>query len=125
MGKINIYNSLVSSAIFLEPEILNVLILQKSKNIVSYGMTGSNSSCFGIFNNLSDIENSLKHFKKNILHGLAKKKIIILIELFFLKFLKINNKQCISVNVGCSQVVRHRVLISCTVGSNPTAQPNL
>ena len=73
--KINIYNSLVSSAVFLEPEILNVLdTFKKSKNIVAYGMSGSGSSCFGIFNNLSDIENSLKHFKKEYFIWYGKKK---------------------------------------------------
>ena len=73
--KINIYNSLISSAVFLEPEILNVLdTFKKSKNIVAYGMSGSGSSCFGIFNNLSDIENSLKRFKKEYFMWYGKKK---------------------------------------------------
>ena len=73
--KIKIYNSLISSAVFLEPEILNVLdTFKKSKNIVAYGMSGSGSSCFGIFNNLSDIENSLKHFKKEYFMWYGKKK---------------------------------------------------
>ena len=73
--KIKIYNSLISSAVFLEPEILNVLdTFKKSKNIVAYGMSGSGSSCFGIFNNLSDIENSLKHFKKEYFIWYGKKK---------------------------------------------------
>ena len=73
--KINVYNSLVSSAVFLEPEILNVLnSFKKSKNIVAYGMTGSGSSCFGIFNNLSDIENSLKYFNKEYFIWFGKKK---------------------------------------------------
>jgi 4-diphosphocytidyl-2-C-methyl-D-erythritol kinase len=73
--KINIYNSLVSSAVFLEPEILNVLdSFKKSINVVAYGMTGSGSSCFGIYNNLSDIENSLKYFKKEYFIWFGKKK---------------------------------------------------
>ena len=73
--KINIFNSLVSSAVFLEPEILNVLdSFKKSINIVAYGMTGSGSSCFGIFNNLSDIENSLKYFKKEYFIWFGKKR---------------------------------------------------
>ena len=37
-------------------------------------MTGSGSSCFGIFNNLSDIENSLKYFKKEYFIWFGKKK---------------------------------------------------
>ena len=73
--KINIYNSLISSAVLLEPEILDVLdTFKKSINIVAYGMSGSGSSCFGIFNNLSDIENSLKHFKKEYFMWYGKKK---------------------------------------------------
>lgn len=73
--KINISNSLISSAIFLEPEILNILdTFKKSKNIVAYGMTGSGSSCFGIFNNLNDIKGSLKYFKKEYFIWFGKKK---------------------------------------------------
>jgi len=73
--KINIYNSLISSAVFLEPEILNVLnTFKKSNNIIAYGMSGSGSSCFGIFKNLSDIENSLKHFKREYFMWYGKKK---------------------------------------------------
>ena len=73
--KFNIYNSLISSAVLLEPEILNILdTFKKSKNIVAYGMSGSGSSCFGIFNNLSDIENSLEHFKKEHFVWYGKKK---------------------------------------------------
>ena len=37
-------------------------------------MTGSGSSCFGIFNNLSDIENSLKYFKKEYFIWFGKKR---------------------------------------------------
>ena len=73
--KINIYNSLISSAIFLEPEILNILdTFKKSKNIVAYGMTGSGSSCFGIFTNLGDIESSLQYFKNEYFMWFGKKK---------------------------------------------------
>ena len=72
---INIHNSLISSAIILEPEILKVLDnFKKSKNIVAYGMTGSGSSCFGIFNNLSDIKTSLKHFKNEYFVWFGRKK---------------------------------------------------
>ena len=53
---INIYNSLLSSAIDLAPSISNILLFLKNiPNIVAYGMTGSGSSCFGIFNDLNDI----------------------------------------------------------------------
>ena len=87
--KINIYNSLVSSAVFLEPEILNVLdTLKKSENIVAYGMSGSGSSCFGIFNNLSHIENSLKHFKKEYFTWFGKKKIYSLNRVVYSKVLE-------------------------------------
>ena len=73
--KIKVYNSLVSSAVFLEPEILNILdTFKKSKNIITYGMSGSGSSCFGIFNNLSDIESSLEYFNKEYFIWYGKKK---------------------------------------------------
>jgi 4-diphosphocytidyl-2-C-methyl-D-erythritol kinase len=62
-GSINIQNSLLKPAIKLAPEISDIInILENSKKIVAYGMTGSGSSCFGIFKNLSDINASCKMF---------------------------------------------------------------
>ena len=53
---IQIYNSLVSSAIILAPSISLILSnLKNLPNITAYGMTGSGSTCFGIFKNLNDI----------------------------------------------------------------------
>ena len=50
---INIYNSLLSSAINLAPQIYNILsILENIPNIVAYGMSGSGSTCFGIFDDI-------------------------------------------------------------------------
>ena len=64
-GNINIHNSLLSSAIDLAPEISSVLShLQKSKTITAYGMTGSGSTCFGIFKNINEIIKFLEFFKK-------------------------------------------------------------
>ena len=64
-GNINIYNSLLSSAIDLAPQILSVLShLQKTKSITAYGMTGSGSTCFGIFKNINEIIKFLKFFNK-------------------------------------------------------------
>ena len=64
-GKININNSLLSSAIELAPQISSVLShLQKSKTITAYGMTGSGSTCFGIFKNINEIIKFLEFFKK-------------------------------------------------------------
>ena len=60
---IKIYNSLLFSAINLSPKIKDVLDnLQKIPNIVAYGMTGSGSTCFGIFQSLKDIHNLSKFF---------------------------------------------------------------
>ena len=60
---IKIYNSLLFSATSLAPEIKNVLYnLKKIPNIVAYGMTGSGSTCFGIFKSLKDIPNLSKFF---------------------------------------------------------------
>ena len=62
---INIQNSLLKPAIKLAPEISSIInSLANSKKIVAYGMTGSGSSCFGIFKNLNDINASLKYFNK-------------------------------------------------------------
>ena len=64
-GNINIHNSLLSSAIDLAPQISSVLShLQKSKTITAYGMTGSGSTCFGIFKNINEIIKFLELFNK-------------------------------------------------------------
>ena len=64
-GNINIHNSLLSTAIDLAPQILSVLSrLQKSKTITAYGMTGSGSTCFGIFKNINEIKKFLEFFNK-------------------------------------------------------------
>ena len=60
-----IYNSLLFSASSLAPKIKNVLDhLKKIPNIVAYGMTGSGSTCFGIFESLKDVPN-LREFVNN------------------------------------------------------------
>ena len=72
---INISNSLLPSAVKLAPEISRVLnSLKKSQNITAYGMTGSGSSCFGIFKNLRDITSSLKLFDKRHFIWFGEKK---------------------------------------------------
>ena len=54
-NKIKIYNSLKPAAESIEPEIKNILTILKSFNkIIAYGMSGSGSSCFGIFNSSRD-----------------------------------------------------------------------
>ena len=64
-GNINIHNSLLSSAIDLAPQISSVLShFQKSKTITAYGMTGSGSTCFGIFKNINEIIKFLEFFNK-------------------------------------------------------------
>ena len=65
IGNINIHNSLLSSAINLAPQISSVLShLQKSNTITAYGMTGSGSTCFGIFKNINEIMKFLEFFNK-------------------------------------------------------------
>ena len=55
---IKIFNSLLFSATSLSPKIKDVLDnLKKIPNIVAYGMTGSGSTCFGIFKSLKDVPN--------------------------------------------------------------------
>ena len=64
-GNINIHNSLLSSAIDLAPQISSVLShLQKANTITAYGMTGSGSTCFGIFKNINEITKFLEFFNK-------------------------------------------------------------
>ena len=72
---INISNSLLPSAVKLAPEISRVLnSLKKSQNITAYGMTGSGSSCFGIFKNLRDITSSINIFDKKHFIWFGEKK---------------------------------------------------
>ena len=72
---INIQNSLLKPAIKLAPEISSIInSLANSKKIFAYGMTGSGSSCFGIFKNLNDINASLKYFNKRYFIWFGKKK---------------------------------------------------
>jgi len=74
-GSINIQNSLLKPAIKLAPEISDIInILENSKKIVAYGMTGSGSSCFGIFKNLNDIKASVKNFNTKYFIWFGKKK---------------------------------------------------
>jgi 4-diphosphocytidyl-2-C-methyl-D-erythritol kinase len=71
---IKIYNSLLLSAIRLTPQISDVLEkLNKIPDIVAYGMSGSGSTCFGIFKNLNDISRSIKIFSKNYFIWYGKK----------------------------------------------------
>ena len=63
--KITVFNSLLSSAISLVPEIYYILSkLKITNNIITYGMTGSGSTCFGIFKNLQDIKQFLIKFNQ-------------------------------------------------------------
>jgi len=72
---INIQNSLLKPAIKLAPEISSIInSLANSKKIVAYGMTGSGSSCFGIFKNLNDLNASLKYFNTSYFIWAGKKK---------------------------------------------------
>ena len=78
-GNIRIHNSLLSSAIDLAPQIYDLLLyLKKSNSIIAYGMTGSGSTCFGIFKNLNEIfiflESFNKHFNSNYFIWYGKKR---------------------------------------------------
>ena len=78
-NKIKIYNSLKLTSQSIEPEIKNILkILKSFKKIIAFGMSGSGSSCFGIFKSsedfIHDIEFERLKLKKNyfIWHGNKK-----------------------------------------------------
>ena len=71
---IKIYNSLLPSAMKLAPQISDILKkLGKMPNIVAYGMSGSGSTCFGIFKNLDEILKFSKVFNKNYFIWYGKK----------------------------------------------------
>ena len=63
-NKIKIYNSLKFVSQSIEPEIKKILkILKSFEKIIAFGMSGSGSSCFGIFKNSKDFIND-KEFEK-------------------------------------------------------------
>ena len=62
---IKIFNSLLNSAMSLASPISDILLhLKNATNIVASGMTGSGSTCFGIFKNVNDIKIFLKSFNQ-------------------------------------------------------------
>jgi len=64
---IKIFNSLLNSAISLASPISDILShLKNAPNIIASGMTGSGSTCFGIFKNVNDIKIFLKSFNQII-----------------------------------------------------------
>ena len=63
-NNIKIYNSLKFASQTIEPEIKKILkILKSFEKIIAFGMSGSGSSCFGIFKSSKDFLND-KEFKK-------------------------------------------------------------
>ena len=63
-NKIKIYNSLRFASQSIEPEIKKILkILESFQKIIAFGMSGSGSSCFGIFKTPMDFLND-KEFEK-------------------------------------------------------------
>ena len=63
-NKIKIFNSLAFTSQSIEPEIKKILkILKSFEKIVAFGMSGSGSSCFGIFKKSKDFFND-KEFRK-------------------------------------------------------------
>ena len=63
-NKIKIFNSLEFVSQSIEPEIKKILrYLNSFKKIIAYGMSGSGSSCFGIFKNSQDFIND-REFKR-------------------------------------------------------------
>ena len=47
-------NDLEKPAIKIVPDILNVLNIFKNNNCISFGMSGSGATCYGIFNSRKD-----------------------------------------------------------------------
>ena len=75
LGNIGIYNSLLSSATSLAPQIQTILSILKSiPNIIAYGMSGSGSTCFGVFNDVKDILNISHYFTDKYFIWIGKKK---------------------------------------------------
>ena len=65
-NKIRIFNSLEFASQSIEPEITNILNALKSfEKIIAFGMSGSGSSCFGIFRKSQDFMNDKEYEKLN------------------------------------------------------------
>ena len=63
-NNIKIYNSLTFVSQSIEPEIKNIVkILKSFEKIIAFGMSGSGSSCFGIFKKSKDFMND-KEFER-------------------------------------------------------------
>ncbi len=63
-NKIKIYNSLKFVSQSIEPEIKNIIqILKSFEKVIAFGMSGSGSSCFGIFKKSQDFIND-KEFER-------------------------------------------------------------
>ena len=76
LDNITVYNSLLTPAVQLAPQIQSLLnILKNIPNIVTYGMSGSGSTCFGIFNDIKNITDIHKYFKNNYFIWCGKKKV--------------------------------------------------
>ena len=61
---IKVINSLLPVVSCIEPKIKQILSILKSlNNVQSYGMTGSGSACYAIFNNINDLKNALRMIK--------------------------------------------------------------
>ncbi len=61
LENIKIINSLLPVVCNIKPDVKKIISLFKSLNkIQSYGMTGSGSACFAIFNNIEDLKIGLK-----------------------------------------------------------------
>ena len=75
LDNINIYNSLLEPAIYLAPQIQSILsVLKTIPDIVTYGMSGSGSTCFGIFNDIKNIKDIHNCFKNNYFIWYGRKK---------------------------------------------------
>ncbi len=75
LGNVCIYNSLLASAICLAPQIQTILSILKSiPNVVAYGMSGSGSTCFGIFEDNKNIIPISHYFKDEYFIWYGRKK---------------------------------------------------
>ena len=71
----SVYNSLLPSAVSLAPQISDILsILKNIPDIVTYGMSGSGSTCFGIFKDIKTFLPISDYFKNKYFIWYGKKK---------------------------------------------------
>ena len=118
-------NDLLAPACRLVPEINTILVrLRAAPGCVAATMSGSGASCLGIFTSPDQATAAANRFARCWLLDHANIDKELRLTKIGLDCRQDGRYIAATFGLGRSQVVRHRFLVSCTVGSNPTAPAN-